>query len=83
MNRELTLFQEITCTIDSVSVDLHIMCPRCRTKTTSVERLVTCLNTSCGATFKSKTTSIRADLNATEIGKSFFEAFLICTLKCN
>ncbi|CAF1481263.1 unnamed protein product [Adineta ricciae] len=63
---ELTLFQQVTGTVDSVCVDLQIICPRCKTKTTSTDRLVCCSNSTCSATLKSKVSSIRADITMSE-----------------
>ncbi len=69
LNIEKKLFKNTFCTIDSVVVDIVTICPRCKTRSTSHENLVICTNTTCGATFKSKTKSIRADLIVTEIGE--------------
>ena len=69
IGRELSLFKEIVGTIDSVTVDLHIMCPRCKTRSTSNDKLVTCSNISCSTTFKSKISSVRADLKVTDVGE--------------
>ena len=66
MHVDLTLFQEVECSVDSISVDLQITCPRCKTKTSSNERLVVCSNSSCGATYRSKATSVRVELIVTE-----------------
>ena len=68
INVDVTLFQEVKCSVDSVSVDLQITCPRCKTKTTSNERLVVCSNSSCAATFRSKATSVRVEFIVTETG---------------
>ena len=68
MEADVTLFQEVKCSVDSISVDLQITCPRCKTKTSSNERLVGCSNSSCGATFRSKATSVRVELIVTETG---------------
>ena len=65
---ELTLFKNISCTVDSVLIDILTMCPRCKTKSISNENLAVCANLTCGATFKTKSSSIRADLIVTEIG---------------
>jgi hypothetical protein len=69
MDTDVTLFQELKCSVDSISVDLQITCPRCKTKTSSNERLVVCSNNSCGATFRSKATSVSVELIVTETGE--------------
>ena len=69
MDVDVTLFQEVKCSVDSVSVDLQITCPRCNMKTSSNERLVVCSNSSCGATFRSKATSVRVESIVTETGE--------------
>ena len=53
MDADVKLFQEVKCSVDSITVDLQITCPRCKTKTSSNERLVVCSNSSSGATFRS------------------------------
>ncbi|CAF1688718.1 unnamed protein product, partial [Adineta ricciae] len=80
---ELTLFQQVTGTVDSVCVDLQIICPRCKTKTTSTDRLVCCSNSTCSATLKSKVSSIRADITMSETGLPFTFFFLSIILSFN
>ena len=46
-------------------------CPRCKTKASSHERLVVCLNTSCGATFRSTVTTVRVEFMVNETGECF------------
>ena len=73
---KLSLFQQIECSIESVSVDLQIMGPRCKIRTSSDERLVVCSNSSCGATFRSKSTSVRVEFIVCETGEIFFIGLL-------
>ncbi|CAF1362844.1 unnamed protein product [Adineta steineri] len=61
---KVQLFKETVCVVESVVVDINTVCPRCKTKCTSDERIVTCSNSACGASFKRKTNSIRADITA-------------------
>ncbi|CAF4195397.1 unnamed protein product, partial [Rotaria sordida] len=65
---EITLFKTILCTVDSVLIDILTICPRCKTRSTCNENLAVCSNVTCGATFKTKSSSIRADLIVTETG---------------
>ena len=66
---DLTLSHQVECSVNSISFDLQVICPRCKTETSSKEQLAVCSNKSCGATFRSKVTSVRIDMAVTEIGE--------------
>ncbi|CAF1325853.1 unnamed protein product [Adineta steineri] len=68
------LFEETICAVESVVVDINTVCPRCKTKCTPDERIVSCSNSACGASFKRKTNFIRADITACDDGNECLDS---------